>query len=129
LGRFVGLAAEERIAGEQALDGENQIARGLRFLNEAVSARFANVNRDSIRLVHRENQNAGSCAEPSDARGSFQTAHAMHREIQDDKVGLQSIGGLNGFLTTGCFAANLPVRTHGKEGPDSLPNNIVVIDD
>jgi hypothetical protein len=27
LGRFVGFAAEERVAGEKALDGENQIAR------------------------------------------------------------------------------------------------------
>ena len=130
LGRiWLGLGRKKCSTGEESLDGHNQIAASLRFLDIAVSAGQFYVVGNSFRFMHGKNQDAGIPGEVGDQRGSFEAAHSGHGYVQDDDIGFQGFDGFDGLLAVAGFSANFPLWPSVlQHATHPLTNYLVIID-
>jgi hypothetical protein len=103
-------AAQKSFPGQQRINGHHQVSSGLRFLNVPMRPDGTHILRNSVRLVHSENQNTAIFGQLGDLRRGLQSAHRGHGHVENYNIRLQPLDRFNGLPSVGRFTANFPFR-------------------
>src|SRR6516225_5633243 len=80
--------AKESSAGEQGFDRQNEVAGRVSLADIPARAGTPGIAGQLAGLVHSENQDLAGRAYFGDSRGSFQTTHSGHGDVEQNDGGL-----------------------------------------
>ena len=93
---------------------------------------YAGAERRQLQLAavvrgEKEKRNVGHHV--ANSGGSFQAVHFRHREVENDQVGTELLGFLNGVNTVNRLAANGELRMRVEEQSELPTNDLVIVNE
>jgi hypothetical protein len=81
------------------------------------------------RVVGGEEEERNAGQDVAESGGSFQTVHFRHGEIENDEVGGELLGFLDGVDTVNGLAANGEVGMRSEKQTELAANHFVIVDE